>query len=42
MTVSSIICGNLTASILDNLSQFPKSNSYEEDWSRFDQEKFCI
>ena len=54
MAVPSIICGNLTASILGNLSQFlvasdiffnasyPKSNSYEKDWSRFDQDNFVL
>ena len=54
MAVPSIICGNLTASILGKLSQFlvasdiffnasyPKSNSYEKDWSRFDQDNFVL
>ena len=52
MAVPNIISGNLTASILDHLPQFPvapniffnasypKSNIYEGDLSRFDQEYF--
>ena len=54
MAVPNIIYGNLTASILDHLPQFlvapniffngsyPKSNNYERDWSRFDQENFVL
>ena len=54
MTVPNIISGNLTASISDYLPQFlvapnvifnasyPKSNDYERNWSRFDQEKFVL
>ena len=54
MAVPNIISGNLTASISDHLSQFlvapniffnasnPKSNNYERDWSRFDQENFVL
>ena len=54
MAVPNIISGNLTASILDHLPQFlvapniffnasyPKSNIYERDWLRFDQENFVI
>ena len=54
MAVPNIISGNLTASISDHLPQFlvapniffnasyPKSNIYERDWSRFDQENFVL
>ena len=54
MAVPNIISGNLTASISDCLPQFlvapiiffnasyPKSNNYERDWSRFDQENFIL
>ena len=54
MAVPNIISGNLTASILDHLPQFlvapniffnasnPKSNKYERDWPRFDQEHFVL
>ena len=54
MAVPNIISGNLTASISDHLPQFlvapniffntsyPKSNNYEKDWSRFDQENFVL
>ena len=54
MAVPNIISGNLTAPILDHLPQFlvapniffnasyPKSNNYERDWSRFDQENFVL
>ena len=54
MAVSNIISGNLTASISDHLPQFleapniffnvsyPKSNNYERDWSRFDQQNFVL
>ena len=54
MAVPNIISGNLTASILDHHPQFlvapnvffnasyPKSNNYERDWSRFDQENFAL
>ena len=54
MAVPNIISGNLTASISDHLPQFlvarniffnasyPKSNNYERDWSRFDQENFVL
>ena len=54
MAVPNIISGNLTASILDHLPQFlvapniffnasySKSNNYERDWSRFDQESFVF
>ena len=49
-----IISGNLTATISDHLSQFAlipnmfgnipgnKSNIYERDWSKFDQENFIL
>ena len=49
-----IISGNLTATISDNLPQFAiipnmfgnipgnKSNIYERDWSKFDQESFIL
>ena len=49
-----IISGNLTATISDHLPQFSiipnmfgnvtgnKSNIYERDWSKFDQEKFIL
>ena len=48
------ICGNLTATISDHLPQFlivpnifsnppsSKSNTYERDWSNFDQENFIL
>ena len=54
MAVPNIIYGNLTASISNHLPQFlvapniffnvsyPKSNNYERDWSRFDQENFVL
>ena len=54
MAVPNIISGNLTASISDHLPQFlvapniffnasyPKSNIYERDWSRTDQENFVL
>ena len=54
MAVPNINSGNLTASISDHLPQFlvapniffngsyPKSNYYERDWSRFDQENFVL
>ena len=54
MAVPNIISGNLTASISDHLPKFlvapniffnasyPKSNNYERDWSRFDQENFVL
>ena len=54
MAVPNIISGDLTASILDHLPQFfvapiiffnasyPKSNNYERDWARFDQENFVL
>ena len=54
MAVPNIVYGNLTASILDHLPQFlvapniffnasyPKSNNYERDCSRFDQENFVL
>ena len=54
MAVPNIISGNLTASISDHLPQFlivpniffnasyPKSNSHERDWSRFDQENLAL
>ena len=54
MAVPNIISGNLTASISDHLPQFlvapniffnasyPKSNNFEKDWSRFDQENFVL
>ena len=54
MAVPNLISGNLTASISDHLPQFlvapniifnasyPKSNNYERDWSRFDQENFVL
>ena len=54
MAAPNIISGNLTASILDHLPQFlvtpniffnasyPKSNNYERDRSRFDQENFVL
>ena len=49
-----IISGNLTANISDHLPQFAiipnmfgnitgnKSNIYERDWSKFDQENFIL
>ena len=54
MAVPNIISGNLTASISNHLPQFLvapniffnasylKSNNYERDWSRFDQENFVL
>ena len=54
MALPNIISGHLTDSISDHLPQFlvapniffnasyPKSNNYEGDWSRFDQENFVI
>ena len=54
MAVPNIISVNLTASISDHLPQFlvasnvffnasyPKSNSNERDWSKFDQENFVL
>ena len=51
---SDIISGNLTATISDHLPQFAiipnmfgnitgnKSNIYERDWSKFDQENFIL
>ena len=54
MAVHNVISGNLAASISDHLPQFlvapniffnasyPKSNNYERDWSRFDQENFVL
>ena len=54
MAVPNIIFGNLTASISDCLPQFlvalnvffnasyPKSNNYERNWSRFDQENVVL
>ena len=54
MAVPNIISGNLTASISYHLPQFlvapniffngsyPKSNNYERDWSRLDQENFVL
>ena len=54
MAVPNITSGNLTASILDHFPQFlvvpniflnasyPKSNNYQRDWSRFDQENFVL
>ena len=54
MVVSNIIYANLTASISYHLPQFlvapnifinisyPKSNNYERNWSRFDQENFVL
>ena len=54
MAVPKIIPGNLTASISDHLPQYlvapniffnashPKSNSYERDWSRSDQQNFAL
>ena len=54
MAAPNIISGNLTASMSDHLPQFlvapniffnasyPKSNNYERDWSRFDQENFAL
>ena len=54
MAVPNIIYGNLTVSISDHLPQFlvapniffnascPKSNNYERDWSKFDQENFVL
>ena len=54
MAVPNITSGNLTASISDHLPQFlvapntffnssyPKSNNYERDWSRFDQENSVL
>ena len=49
-----IICGNITATISDHLPQFlvspntfanppsNKSNVFERDWSKFDQENFIL
>ena len=49
-----IICGNITATISDHLPQFlvspntfvnppsNKSNVFERDWSKFDQENFLL
>ena len=54
MPVPNIISGNLRSSISDHLPQFlvapniffnasyTKSNNYERDWSRFDQENFVL
>ena len=54
MAVPNIISVNLRASISDHLPQFlvasniffnasyPKSNSNERDWSKFDQENFVL
>ena len=54
MTVPNIISGNLTASISEHFSHFlvapniffnasyHKSNDFERDWSRFDQENFVL
>ena len=54
MAVPNIISGNLIAFISDHLPQllvapniffnasYPKSNNYERDWSRFDQENFVL
>ena len=54
MAVPNIISGNLAASISEHLPQLlvapniffnasnPKSNNYERDWSRFDQENFVL
>ena len=54
MAVPNFISVNLTASILDHFPQFlvapkvffnasyPKSNNYEKDWSKFDQENFVL
>ena len=54
MAVTNIISGDLTASISEYFPQFlvalniffnasyPKSNNYERDWSRFDQENFVL
>ena len=54
MAVLNIISGNLTASISDHLLQYvvapniffnasyPKSNNYERDWSKFDQDNFVF
>ena len=54
LVVPKIISGNLAASISDHLPQFlvapniffnasyTKSNNYERDWSRFDQENFVL
>ena len=54
MAVPSIIFGNLTASISYHVPQFlvapniffiafyPRSNNYERDWARFDQENFVF
>ena len=54
MAAPNIISGNLTASISDHLPQFLvapniffnasylKSNNYERDWSRFDQENSVL
>ena len=49
-----IICGNITATISDHLPEFlvspntfanppsNKSNAFERDWSKFDQENFIL
>ena len=47
MAVPNIISGNLTASILaaPNIffnASYSKSNNYEKDWLRFDQENFVL
>ena len=54
MAVPNIISGNITGCILDHLPQFlvapniffnashPRSNNYETDWSRCDQENFVL
>ena len=54
MAVPNNISGNLTASISDHLPHIlvvpnvffnasdPKSNNYERDWSRFDQQNFVL
>ena len=54
MAVPNIISDNLTASITDHLPRFlvvpdiffnvsyPKSNNYERDWSRLDQQNFIL
>ena len=53
MVLPNIVSGNLTASLSDHLqfvvapniffnSSNPKSNNYERDWSRFDQENVVL
>ena len=54
MISKDIICGNITATISDHLLQFlvspntfanppsNKSNVFERDWSKFDQENFIL